>query len=514
MRVSSNLTFRKRIPATVILILNLVSGGCINISPKSNSQNPLRRVQTPMHYPHILYITLSNTPTQWLSLYSKEETIITPNLQKYANQALVFNKHYANSRWPFTANATLLTGLKPIDHGLFMNAFHLSYYYPDLNFKADQLPKQTPTIAEKLALRGYQTATWAGEPHPSFFSSDSGLKRGFQHIKNKSIRTLTDSHEIADWMVKHHQKAPMFVHVAGMNTHFPHYFVPEIPERKSHLFLKASKSYPQNELQFKNILDACQSGIQERCPIPLANLYSSKTPDGQFGINSFRLSHFFINRDPPQSHLEYSDVIKNALNYQDFILAPLLALLESIPNLVVIISSDVGHITPSDCPQNITDFTKEFCHGYSQALPKVFHIPLIVLLPKEKLNSLQHINFLTSQHQVGNLLELIAENFPTISAETIIQVMKAQPYVEAIQFRPHFGFEKVIISSENTFQINDTQKHLSVKLKEGDIELLARDTQKNTIELAELAAIFPKQKKADEVFLSSKYSAKKRQLSK
>jgi len=94
----------------------------------------------------------------------------TPNLDKLAAKSVVFDNAYAVSNKTDPAFTTIMTGLSPQTHGITAHGGNVSE-------EAEQAVAQYPTIAQKLALEGFNTVAldFLGRWHRKGFMSYMGL---------------------------------------------------------------------------------------------------------------------------------------------------------------------------------------------------------------------------------------------------------------------------------------------------------------------------------------------------
>ncbi len=136
--------------------------------------------------PNVLFILTDNQPASLLGAYGNPE-VLTPNIDRLANEGMLFTRAMAVNGMCSPTRATLMTGLMPSQHGV--------HNWLD-DSKLDEWPRNWSAIAEfrtlplTLANRGYQTAMigkWhLGQPWEA--------QLGFQHWV-----TFTDGHTVDFW---------------------------------------------------------------------------------------------------------------------------------------------------------------------------------------------------------------------------------------------------------------------------------------------------------------------------
>jgi arylsulfatase A-like enzyme len=97
----------------------------------------------------------------------------TPNIDRLANEGVLFENAIAPSSWTLPTHASLLTGRYPHEHGALYESYDGRY----------------PTLAQALRSRGYRTAGFSGNTF--FFTRAQGLGRGFIHFDD-FFHTPTD----------------------------------------------------------------------------------------------------------------------------------------------------------------------------------------------------------------------------------------------------------------------------------------------------------------------------------
>jgi arylsulfatase A-like enzyme len=113
--------------------------------------------------PNVLLIVLDTVRSSNLSLYGYDRPT-TPELQRWAADATVFDQAIATAPWTLPSHASLFTGRPASSLGA-------SWRTP--------LPGTFPTVAEILESRGYATGGFVS--NLLYTSYESGLTRGFVH---------------------------------------------------------------------------------------------------------------------------------------------------------------------------------------------------------------------------------------------------------------------------------------------------------------------------------------------
>ena len=113
--------------------------------------------------PNVLVIVLDSVRRDHMSCYGYERPT-TPNIDRFAEEAVLFRHAYSTSCWTIPAHASLFTGLYPSRHGA-------------NDLREDCLADDHTTMASFLGTRGYRTASISCN---SFLSGPTHLDRDFQ----------------------------------------------------------------------------------------------------------------------------------------------------------------------------------------------------------------------------------------------------------------------------------------------------------------------------------------------
>jgi arylsulfatase A-like enzyme len=95
---------------------------------------------------NVLFLVVDTLRADHLALYGYENGS-TPNLDRFADEAIVFDQAFTNSSWTRPSFASILTGRLPSSHGVMA--------------KSDALPDSLTTLPEALKANGYTTAGYA-----------------------------------------------------------------------------------------------------------------------------------------------------------------------------------------------------------------------------------------------------------------------------------------------------------------------------------------------------------------
>ena len=115
--------------------------------------------------PNVLILVVDTLRADHLSLYGYPKKT-SPNMEKIAEQAIVFENAMATSSWTLPSHASFLTGLYPSEHGA--ERFGLS--------------ERNISLAEVLQARGYRTGAFSANTF--VFSRAFGFGQGFTRFED------------------------------------------------------------------------------------------------------------------------------------------------------------------------------------------------------------------------------------------------------------------------------------------------------------------------------------------
>ncbi|QEH32392.1 Choline-sulfatase [Aquisphaera giovannonii] len=140
----------------------------------------------PASAPNVLFVVWDTVRSVSLSSYGYEPET-TPNLSRWAQRGVQFEKALAPSPWTYPSHASFFTGRWPFQ----INAqWKFSLDTPD------------PTLAEYLQSRGYQTAGFVGNTNSCNY--ETALDRGFIHYDDYALtpRALLTRTVPGRWMLE------------------------------------------------------------------------------------------------------------------------------------------------------------------------------------------------------------------------------------------------------------------------------------------------------------------------
>jgi arylsulfatase A-like enzyme len=138
------------------------------MKPRLNGRM-IRKVFRVTSRPDIVLLVLDTQRADRLSAYGYPEKT-SPHLDAFAADATLFRHAISPAQWTVPSHSSMFTGLYPSVHGT-----RQSYSI---------LPKEIPTVAERLSKSGYFTAAFCNNPLVGVV--DNGLRRGFTSFLNYS----------------------------------------------------------------------------------------------------------------------------------------------------------------------------------------------------------------------------------------------------------------------------------------------------------------------------------------
>ena len=140
----------------------------------------------------VILVTLDTTRADHLSAFGYERPI-SPELDRFARESVVFPRAWSTDSWTLPAHASILTGHYPTRHGAHFSheggAHSLAEVIPGKgreDLKVNVLPDDAITLAELLQERGYATAAFVGGP---WLAPPFGLLQGYD-VKDADVRAL------------------------------------------------------------------------------------------------------------------------------------------------------------------------------------------------------------------------------------------------------------------------------------------------------------------------------------
>jgi hypothetical protein len=241
-----------------LLTVSLVLVGCLAVAGNAAWRSRLRRADLPpptgiadRQAASLLLITLDTVRADRLSVYGYQRDTM-PGLHGLVEDGFaLYREARSTSSWTLPSHGSLLTGLMPHQHG----ATHARTQdeREAVLFRwswATRLREDVPTLAERLAGRGYRTGAIVA--NSAVLAHEMGLDRGFQHyddrmsaglqcrqsllqqlgwhpalgcLLHRDATTVTDLAQ--SWLEGNDANRPFFLFLNYMDAHAP--YIPHAP---------------------------------------------------------------------------------------------------------------------------------------------------------------------------------------------------------------------------------------------------------------------------------------------
>lgn len=184
--------------------------------------------------PSVILVSIDTLRADHVGLYGYERPT-TPFLDRWAQQATVFDQAFTTAAWTLVAHMTMLTGLFPEQHGVIGQKLGLS---PEL-----------PLLAERLHTAGYRTY---GLHNGGWIHERYGFQRGFDVFREHKGLEEADQH-LRALLPDLERDGPFFlflhlfdVHCGDLGKDASPY---PSPERYQHLFTEGLVPLPDLPLE-------------------------------------------------------------------------------------------------------------------------------------------------------------------------------------------------------------------------------------------------------------------------
>ena len=219
-----------------VLLVVLLLIPIIRHSMTTDENAPSSQGQAPDGAPDVLFIVMDTVRAQSSSTYGYERET-TPVLSGLAKEGILFQDATSPATWSLPAHAALFTGTFPS--------------YNNAHGETRYLDGKLPTIADSMALAGWDTYCFSANPH---ISDSFGLTRGFMNndkawqagdgargfsfifrmidvlglgmVQDKGGSQVVDN--IDSWLESRPENdKPAFVFVNFLEAHFPFHQLPD-----------------------------------------------------------------------------------------------------------------------------------------------------------------------------------------------------------------------------------------------------------------------------------------------
>jgi len=271
--------------------------------------------------PNVVIYLIDTLRADHLGLYGYGRPT-SPNLDRFAEDAIVFETMQAQSSWTKPVVASIMTGLLPQQHGV--------------QGREDNLAPDARSLASVLRLAGY--ATHAIGTNSTVFS-DFNFDVGFNEFVELGERPTEEVHQLSDevnrhffdWLETRPAERPFFAFLHTTDPHEP--YAPREPFRE---LLAADVLDPTitKGSSARRALEADPSLDLERVARDMARLYDAEIAfnDSQFGVLVDRLkvdglydsSLIIVLSDHGDEFLEHDGWSHGGTLYQEVLHVPLI----------------------------------------------------------------------------------------------------------------------------------------------------------------------------------------------
>jgi arylsulfatase A-like enzyme len=154
--------------------------------------------------PNVLVYVVDTMRADHLGLYGYSRNV-SPEIDEFGSQAYVFDQAMAQTSWTKPAVASIFTGLGTTAHGV--------------NHREHRLPSRLHTMAELFSDASYRTAAFTTN---AYFSTDSGLRQGFDEFKLQPARASRVHQQIFEWLDMKEGEDPFLLYVHTIDPHAPY----------------------------------------------------------------------------------------------------------------------------------------------------------------------------------------------------------------------------------------------------------------------------------------------------
>lgn len=142
-----------------------------------------RPAPEPLDY-NVILISVDTLRADRLNCYGYEAREVSPNMDKLAEEGILFEHHCSSSPWTLPSHTSLLTGLFPSAHGVTQSGEDAVIGLVADGFTAI-LPDEYVTLAEAMVANGFRTAAFTGGV---FLAPKFGLAQGFETFESPMLK--------------------------------------------------------------------------------------------------------------------------------------------------------------------------------------------------------------------------------------------------------------------------------------------------------------------------------------
>lgn len=385
------------IPILIIPIIGLLIFFSLNLY-----KNLYKKITPPKY--NLILISIDTLRADHMGVYGYEKNT-TPNIDKWAKNAIVFDRAYTNIPLTFPSFAALMTGISPFESGITNNN------YDKNKMNAPLINSSSITISEIFKENGYKTAAFVANDYLS--PELTNLNKGFDEYKY--FKNDNNKDKIYEPFI---ESALKWLDINKDNKLF--FWI--------HLIDPHSPYNPPEELKCRFDMNYC-SLINELSSIDLEN--KRKSMEG--------ISDGCRQKKLPENTIKtYETLYDGEIAYTDSVFGKIISKIEKLnisDNSIVILLADHG---------------EEFSHNYyfthgGMLYDSSVKISLIMKIPGSN-KSQKRINILTENTDIKNLITRLY-SFKGLNFSDVIKKL----YFNAInhQFGSELNAQKNILFSDD-----------------------------------------------------------------
>jgi len=180
---------------------------------------------TPRH-PSVIFVLVDTLRADYLGAYGFDGPV-SPNLDRLAGEAVLFERAFAQAPWTKPSIASLFTSLAPETHRVLTHDGKFGATAGD-DGSTGALPAEATTLAESFAAAGYATAAFVANP---WMLREHGFAQGFEvwdqgqpmGLPRRAVGLLAAARQ---WLAARDPAKPFFLYLHLMDVHGPY----EAPE--------------------------------------------------------------------------------------------------------------------------------------------------------------------------------------------------------------------------------------------------------------------------------------------
>ena len=182
--------------------------------------------------PNIILIINDSLRASNLGCYGYQKDNISPNIDKLADEGIVFTNVISQAGYTLPSIASILTSKLPFDHGAYT--------------QYQKLRNEENTLAEILKKSGYETAAFVG---CGYTSKIYGLDQGFDIYEEADGGSIEEVNKMAFAWLKRNKGKPFFLMLHHYSTHDP--YAPPVPYNQLYADIDYKGAYKNMFLDYK-----------------------------------------------------------------------------------------------------------------------------------------------------------------------------------------------------------------------------------------------------------------------